>query len=281
MTGQRGRIVGGMSKIPSGWVLPLQQWGMWMRAADRPATTRGLRSYQLRRFAADQGGDPWEVSTDDLVEWLGSQVWAAETKRAYRAALRSFYGWAHVTGRIRVNPAGLLPAVKSPIRMPRPTPEAVLVAALLAADPRVMLMVLLAGREGLRRGEIAQVHTRDLELDPLGWSLRVHGKGAKERMVPLCDQVRIRLREAPEGFVFPGQIDGHLSAARVGELVSEVLGVGWTTHTLRHRFATAAYAGERDLLACQVLLGHSRPETTKGYIQVPNGALRAAIAWAA
>jgi integrase len=218
---------------------------------------------------------------DELVEWIGGQAWAAETKRSYRAALRSFYAWAHITGRITANPAGLLPTVRPPIRLPRPTPELVLAAALLAADDRVMLMVLLAARQGLRRGEIAQVHTADLVQDLAGWSLKVHGKGAKERLVPLCDQVRLRLREAPDGFLFPGQIGGHLSPARVGELVSKVLGPGWTTHTLRHRFATACYAGERDLFAVQSLLGHSKPETTRQYVLLPNDALRRAMNWAA
>jgi site-specific recombinase XerD len=57
--------------------------------------------------------------------------------------------------------------------------------------------------------------------------------------------------------------------------------VGWTAHTLRHRFATVAYAGERDLLAVQVLLGHSKPETTRLYVLIPDASLRAAVAWAA
>lgn len=273
--------------VPPTWDAPLEQWGAWMRAADRPATTRYLRDYEMRRFAADHGEAPWGVTTDDLVAWLGSKAWASETKRAYRAGLRSFYGWAHVTGRIATNPAGLLPAIKAPIRLPRPAPELVLAAALLAAGPRVRLMVLLAGHEGLRRGEIAQVSTADLELDLLGTSLRVHGKGAKERLVPLSPELTMLLRSAPEGFVFPGQINGHLSPAHVGKLVSRILGPGWTTHTLRHRFATVTYAGDGessgDLLEVQKLLGHAKPETTLGYVLIPQPALRrtAAAAWAA
>lgn len=104
-----GRTVTGMSTVPNGWVLPLQQWAMYLRAADRPATTRGLRSYQLRRFAHDQGGDPWAVSTDELVNWLGVQTWAAETKRAYRAALRSFYGWGPYHRTHRLEPGRVAP----------------------------------------------------------------------------------------------------------------------------------------------------------------------------
>lgn len=267
--------------VPPSWVAPLEAWGEWMLAAGRPATTRYLRDYQLRRFAADHGGDPWEVTTAELVSWIAGKEWAAQTKRAYRAALRSFYGWAHLMGTIAANPAFLLPPVKAPVRVARPTPEAVLAAGLLAADRRIRLMVLLAAREGLRRGEIAQVNTRDLERDLLGWSLRVHGKGAKERMVPLCDEVRVLLHTAPEGFLFPGQIEGHLSASYVGKLISATLAEGWTTHTLRHRFATVCHDGSHDLAAVQALLGHSRPETTLGYIRVASDSLRSAVAWAA
>jgi integrase/recombinase XerC len=253
-----------------------------MQAAVRSPSTRYLRDYQLRRFASEYGGEPWDVTTAELVSWIaGHTAWAAETKRGYRAALRSFYGWAHLMGSIPADPAGLLPAIKTPTRKARPTPEALLNAVLAIADPRIRLMVLLGARLGLRRGEIAQVHTRDLETDILGWSLRVHGKGAKERVVPLCDEIRVLLQSAPEGFLFPGQINGHLSPPYVGKLVSAAFEVGWTAHTLRHRFATVVHDGCHDLAAVQMLLGHSRSETTMGYIVVPTDSLRAAIRWAA
>lgn len=74
---------------------------------------------------------------------------------------------------------------------------------------------------------------------------------------------------------------GHLSARRVGELVSGVLPPPWTTHTLRHYFATATYAQTQDVLVLMRLLGHSRPEVTMRYVAQSTDALRAAIAWAA
>jgi integrase/recombinase XerC len=269
--------------VPQSWVAPLDQWEAWMRAAARPTTTIYLRNYQLRRVARELGvPDPWKVTNGDLVCWLGGHDWAPETIRGYRAALRTFYGWAHVTGQIGSNPAALLPSVAVPKRKARPTPEPDLAAALQVASARIRLMVLLAAREGLRRGEIAKVHTRDLEQDLVdGWTLRVHGKGAKERILPLCDELRVLLRAAPDGFIFPGQIDGHLSARYVGKLVSGVFEPGWTTHTLRHRFATICHDGSHDLAAVQTALGHSRPETTRGYILVRDESLRAAMKWAA
>ena len=160
-------------------------------------------------------------------------------------------------------------------------PEDILNAALAAADDRVRLMLQLASREGLRRGEIARVHSDDLTRDLGGSSLLVHGKGGAERIVPVGDDLARMLRHLPYGWAFPGAIDGHLSAARVGELVSAVLPRGWSAHPLRHRFATVTYAGCHDLLTVQQLLGHSRPETTQLYVQLPDDSLRDALRWAA
>jgi len=66
----------------------------------------------------------------------------------------------------------------------------------------------------------------------------------------------------------------------VGRIMSDALGgprSGWTAHTLRHRFATRAYAGDRDILSVQQLLGHSSVATTQRYTAPPDDALRKAV----
>lgn len=261
------------------WTQAISSWQEWLRAADRPPTTLYLRTYQLNRFASqhpDHG--PYDTTTAMLTGWLAGQDWATETRRSYRAALCSFYGWAHTTGRLDHNPAALLPPIRRSEGKPRPTPLTVVRQAITDAPPRTRLMVTLAVRQGLRRGEIARVHKDDITDDLTGFSLRVHGKGRRERLVPLDDDVAAALILWHEpGYLFPGQVDGHLSPARVGELVSEVLGPGWATHSLRHRFATSAYAAARDLFAVQTLLGHQSPETTRRYVALPDGALRDAV----
>lgn len=259
------------------WMSALDEWQQWLSAAGKPSTTLYLRSYQMRRFANEIHSGPWVVTLALITAWLAGHDWSTETRRSYRAALRSFYGWAHLTGQMDHNPAGLLPSIRRAEGRPRPTPLYVIRSALENAPPRTRLMVLLAARQGLRRGEICKVHSDDLTPDLTGWTLRVHGKGNRARDVPLDDDVARLLRERPPGYAFPGQVDGHLSPARVGELVSEVLGPGWATHSLRHRFATSAYAGQRDLFAVQTLLGHQSPETTRRYVQLPDDALRAAV----
>jgi integrase/recombinase XerC len=63
----------------------------------------------------------------------------------------------------------------------------------------------------------------------------------------------------------------------VGKRVKAALGGTWTTHSCRHRFATRAYAGTHDLRAVQLLLGHSKPETTARYVAVAHDDLLAAV----
>jgi integrase len=265
------------------WRKQINHWTDWMRAARRPDTTVRLRSYQMVRFGEDHPR-PWAVETEDMINWLISHQWSTESQRSYRAALRSFYAWAYATGRNDHDPAGLLPPIRPDHHEARPTPEEVLATALRCSTPRVQLMLLLAARQGMRRGEIAQARTEDLRQDLFGWSLLVHGKGNKERTIPAHADIAARIRECPDGYLFPGNDRGHLSAPYVGKLMSLALGErgnGWTAHTLRHRFATVAYAGARDLYAVQRLLGHSKPETTINYVRLPDDALRSALAHAA
>lgn len=271
--------------IAEQWHQAMVSWIGWFHSSSKPETTIYLRGYQIRRVAADfilLGIGPWEATLDDLSQWLGSFDWAPETRRSYRATLRTFYTWAHVTGRIGMNPAALLPGITPPRGLPRPVPEQMYRAAVIKAHERERLMLRLAGEAGLRRGEIAVVRPADVERDDDGWALRVHGKGSKERRVPISDSMAGAIRRSDDMWLFPGQIDGHLSAPRVGELISELLDEGWTAHKCRHRFASIAFEVDRDIRAVQELLGHASVVTTQIYTLVPTGAKRrAALAAAA
>lgn len=257
----------------------ITKWAIWLRAAGRPATTIELRTYHVRRVMREIGTDPWTLSVEDLMSYLASKSWSPETRRSYRASLRGFYAWGQATGRRADSPAALLPPVKLPRRVPRPTPDRIYRDALATADDRARLMVELAGVCGLRRGEIAGLRRDHVQADLIGHSLVFPGKGGHERRVPLPDFLAAELLGRPPGWIFPSPArSGPLTAAHVGKIVSRLLPDGWTCHTLRHRCATVAYQATRDLRAVQELLGHSKPETTALYTQVPQDAIRAAIA---
>lgn len=203
--------------------------------------------------------------------------WSRETLRSYRAAFRSFYGWGHAIGLTGHDPARLLRKVPATIGLPRPASEDVVSIALAGAPDRVWLMLMLGSRHGLRRGEIAVVSTRDLRVDGHDWSLLVHGKGGKDRIVPLLLGVARMIRDRPPGWVFPNGLGGHLSPAHVGKLLARAMAHQATPHQLRHRFASKSYQATNDIRAVQELLGHSSVATTQRYTAVADGALRRAI----
>ncbi|MDQ6526454.1 tyrosine-type recombinase/integrase [Nocardioides sp. LHD-245] len=279
------------AELPEAWQLPIADWITWLRAAARTDTTIRTRREHLGNLASLHA-DPWDVTEGDLARWLSGEL-APATVRARRSSVRSFYAWAVRGGHMASDPSGALDPVRQRRALPRPTPTPTLRAAHARADDRVRLALSLALYAGLRRAEIAGLHTRDIHEN----ALHVLGKGGHERMVPLHPELASMLRDelarrrvgtdpgrgwntqpAVDGWLFPGRNpDVHITPRWLGTLVGRSLGPGWTTHTIRHRFATQAYAAERDLRAVQELLGHSKPETTARYAAVPDGALNGAV----
>ena len=263
-----------MRALTEGWPLLIGLWVTALAAAGAARTTQRTRAAHLSRAAKVLGGDPLTVTREDLVAYVAAQEWARETRRSVTSSLRSFYGWACQEGYLEGNPALGLPRVAPAAIRPRPAPEAIYRQALAAGTSRERMILRLAAEVGLRRAEIAQVHTRDLRDDLNGWSLLVHGKGNRERVVPLTPGLALEVRARGPGYLFPGDDGGHLSPRWVGKLATRVMPDDWTLHTLRHRFATRAYGLERDLLVVQTILGHSSPATTRRYVLVDDDRVR-------
>jgi integrase/recombinase XerC len=258
-----------------------------LAAAGQPQTTIKNRRHALGMMARELGGCPTEVTGEQLIAWLGRHTeWAMETRLGRRTAARRFFLWAYKTGRIPVHIADDLPVVRELVAPARPAPDHAWQQALLAATPRVAIMLRLAAEAGFRRGEVAVVHTRDLVDGIAGAQLLVHGKGGKQRVIPISDSLAGAIRAgaaghtpglAPRGWLFPNGTGGHLGVYQVGDLVRQVLPEPWTMHTLRHRFASRAFRGSRNLRAVQVLMGHSSIATTERYLAVDDDEVRAAM----
>lgn len=256
------------------WNAEVEAYVLHLRAAGMSAATIRLKRQHLERALTwFDAPSPWAVTLEQMTEYLAVHDWAPESRKSVRSSLRGFYQWAEDVGHVDVDPSRKLPKVSVPQGIPHPAPNPVFDQALAGADTRTLLMLQLAAYAGLRRAEIAGLHTDDV----IGETLRVHGKGGKVRTLPLHAALVEALGAVPRGFVFPGRDRGHLSPDRVGRVMAEVLGSGWTAHSLRHRFATRAYAADRDLLTVQQLLGHSSVATTQRYTQVPDDALRRAV----
>ena len=63
----------------------------------------------------------------------------------------------------------------------------------------------------------------------------------------------------------------------IGKHVAALLGDGWSTHSLRHRYATATYRATACILLVSRLLGHESVETTQRYVAMPDDRLRIAV----
>jgi integrase len=220
------------------------------------------------------------MTEDDLVAFIGNPNWGPETRKSVRSTIRGFYAWAHRRGLIDENPAAYLRPIRVPVGRPRPVPEDMMRTALDNCDgDEQTLMVLLASYAGLRVSEICGLRTD--AITPYG--LRVTGKGSKTRFIPVHPLILAPLSaliaRVSGDWVFPSPVrDGHVGYDYVYKRIKAVLPRGFTPHQLRHRFATQAYRGTKDLRAVQELLGHSSPATTMRYTLIENDALAAAVA---
>ncbi|MCS6780771.1 MAG: tyrosine-type recombinase/integrase, partial [Geminicoccaceae bacterium] len=154
-------------------------------------------------------------------------------------------------------------------------------AAWLVARDRALLLLLWGA--GLRIGEALALTRADLGTEPAALrSLRVRGKGGRERLVPILPAVAEALAAyvaacpfplAAEAPLFRGSRGGALNQGVVQASVRrlrQALGLPETTtpHALRHSFATHLLSDGADLRAIQELLGHRSLSTTQIYTRV-------------
>jgi integrase/recombinase XerD len=220
---------------------------------------------------------------------------AASVARAM-AAIRGFFRFLHLEGRIVEDPSEGLLGARVEQRLPKVLSRAVverLLAATgaspLAPRDRSILYVLYA--TGCRVGEVV-----GLEMDGFLREhdfLRVRGKGDKERVVPLTppaaallahyvDELRPRLRGrsgADPKELYLSRTGRPLDRVRVYQIVRETasragLRVACSPHSLRHSFATHLVQGGADLRVVQELLGHASLKTTQVYTHVDGERLR-------
>lgn len=206
------------------------------------------------------------------------------------AAVRSLFRFACREGSLASNPAEGVRTPKQGKTLPRhlrPGEIEALLESAEGSDPlvlrdRAILELLYAA--GLRVSELVGLDWQEVDLDSR--TVRVVGKGGKERMVPFgkpaadalrawfaaWDSVRRPAQEVEEP-VFLNHRGGRLSDRSVRRILDRYVdGVAFASgihpHTLRHTFATHLLEGGADLRAIQELLGHSSLSTTQKYTHV-------------
>lgn len=249
------------------WNLTITRYLDSLRAAGRSPLTIRLHRHYLAALARTLV-EPTDISEDDLIALLACPTWGAEARKSARTVYRGFFAWAYRRGLVADDPAAELPTMRVPAGLPRPAPEVVVRALVGCTDERLSFMGMLAAYCGLRD-----------DFD--GYWLTVHGKGGKDRLLPIVHAELVKRLVAVDGWAFPGGTDGHLSSGYVTRLLSRGLPGVWTAHTLRHRAGTVAYRGTHDIFAVSRMLGHARTETTQRYVLMDDEPLVAAMQAAA
>jgi integrase/recombinase XerD len=220
---------------------------------------------------------------------------AAATLQRKTACLRSFYRHLRREGTITHDPTAELHGPRKTQKLPEVlsrdevnrllrAPQGVSPAAL---RDRALLETLYAC--GLRASEAVGLALEDISLDDA--FLRAHGKGSKERLVPIGREAVSALRAyltrsrpvlvglRPERHVFVNRRGGGLSRQGLYKIVqghANAVGLGdrMSPHTLRHTFATHLLAGGCDLRTLQEMLGHADIATTQLYTHLSTERLR-------
>jgi integrase/recombinase XerC/integrase/recombinase XerD len=275
----------------------------------RAVSEKTMRAYdadveQLARWASRRGLAPETIDVRSLRRFaagLSQQGNSPATVARKLAALRGLLRVQVQLGHRTENPAELLGAPKRAQRLPHVV-KATEVEALLERIPATSPLELrdralfeLAYSSGLRAEELVSLDLDSVDFD--SELVRVEGKGAKTRVVPLGEPAQAalrayldRAREALSGTGDPGPLFVSKSGRRLSTSDVRRRLTGWARqavsrapglaavhpHALRHSFATHLLEGGADLRSIQELLGHATISTTQVYTRVEAARLRSA-----
>lgn len=286
------------------WVGELWHWALYLSIVRgyRAQTTVATYARTLSAFVPwciARGADYTDIALKDMDDWVKSLYLERRNSATYRRrhvyALKSFYDWRSTRGYGRKCTDGLrspTPSRKVPKKYTGQQLRDLFSAVRKQREPllrqRDELLILLLLSTGLRREEISTLALAQIELNNSIGRIRVEGKGAKERVVPIEGPVvhqliawldaRSKIDGIATDVVFVSADRGHrFNGKRMGiRAIENVIsrharraGLGsWGVHRFRVTFATQLYDDGVDIERIRILLGHESIETTRGYIVV-------------
>lgn len=258
--------------------------------------------YKLLRYYEEEGIDFRNVTLEQLQTFSATLMDLGISPRSISRILsgvRTFYKFLSLEHEIENDPCELLESPARGEHLPDVlTVEEIdqLIAAIDMTKPegqrdRAILETLYSC--GLRVSELCGLRISNLYLDE-GF-IRVHGKGKKERLVPISDTAIMELKlwftDRDQLHIKPGHEDYVFVSCRRGTALSritifhiikvlcEATGIRTTVspHTFRHSFATHLLEGGANLRVIQELLGHENIDTTEIYLNIDRHHLRQQI----
>jgi len=240
-----------------------------------------------------------EAITETLKAYLehliAERKLAAATVRRRIACLRAFFRWISAAREVSDPFQGWRPTLPRRRRLPRSLsrPEAKFLLSCrgqTTSDETLDVTIRLMISTGLRVGEVCQLRVDDVSPD--GLSLRVHGKGSRDRVAYVSDAPlradlsvilkKRRIASGPGAALFLNRRGSPIRPQSIRSKLRWVAGVAGivrrvTPHMLRHTAATLLIETGVDIRFVQRLLGHSSIATTEIYTHVSDEALRTTL----
>jgi integrase/recombinase XerD len=274
---------------------------------ERSFSENTLDAYQkdldkLLKFYENEGIDFREVTLEQLQTFVATLIDVGITPRSVArilAGVRTFYKFLELESEIPADPTEFLDSPARGEHLPDVLSVEEIDQLIAACDltkaegqrDRAIIETLYSC--GLRVSELCHLRLSDLYLNEQ--FIRVHGKGKKERLVPISqraiDELTRWFQERTDIRIRPGHEDAVFVSFRRGTALSRItvfhivkqlaLATGIRTsispHTFRHSFATHLLEGGANLRAIQDMLGHEDIGSTEIYLHLDRHFLREEI----
>ncbi len=256
---------------------------------------------KLLRYLAVEQVDVLDAKLEDLehfAAFISDLGIGPRSLARILSGVRQFYRFLVIDGYLEVDPTELLESPKQPDHLPEVLSTAEVDLLEQAIDlskweghrNRAIIEVLFSC--GLRVSELTNLKLSNLYIEEQ--YIRVMGKGAKERLVPIspraldelnywfADRNVMKIKPGEEDYVFLNRRGHHLTRTMILIMIKRyALDAGIlktiSPHTLRHSFATSLLEGGADLRAIQAMLGHESIGTTEIYTHIDTSTLRQEI----
>lgn len=267
----------------------LQDFATYLKTVRRYSeATVASYVHDVRLFLENSNGD---ISSDSVARWVGARCNDAPSSLRRRvSSVRTFSRFCNLSGRV------IVPVSPISVELPR-QPDTVFPVLDLPSITRCIdvawqvstrdgLLFELAYSLGLRVGELVSLRWGDFDFS--AGTIRVRGKGNKERVLPLSADLSHRVfrhiqSHSFEDFVFKNRKNRPLSVRNVQYIFKKLFKIAglrsgkYSTHSLRRTAATHLLDSGATVRDVQAFLGHSRLSTTQRYTKLATSKLMAVV----
>ena len=251
--------------------------------------------YNLDKFNKFmENKDLLNLSTDEIRDFLYDDNVTAKTRAHYLTVINSFYNFLYENNYVDKVPTSTIKLPKLEKKLPEyltieEVDKLLNINPVKPYDYRNVAMLETLYATGLRVSELVNLELSNIDFDDC--TIRVLGKGSKERIVPMNDSAKnalkvylsehrdYLLKDKDSSYVFINNFGKKISRQGFFKILKKICGENGidkhvSPHTLRHSFATHLLNNGADLRVIQELLGHSNITTTEIYSHVSNKKVR-------